>query len=424
MENSQNVFSNRNFRVLWLGALVCLIGDQLSLIALPWLVLKLTNSALAVGSVLAVIGVPRAIFILVGGTMTDRFEPKNVLLYARAISALLLFLLSILVWMDAINMPLLYLFALLLGLASAFTLPAGMAILPTLLPPQQLQAGSGIMMSSMQLSAVIGPILAGYVIAAFGQGSSSLQLVSDAVGIAIIFAVDGFSFLASVFSLLAIKFPLRASIPDKTSLFAAVVSGYQYLKSDRSLFMYIFYIAIISFFITGPAAVGIPVLVKTKFLGNALEFGSFLTVQGIGMTLGMLLSTIFPRIPANRLGTGILLLDGLAGALVILFAQVSSIAAAFSITFCIGMIGGFIQVVAFTWIQTRVQPEYMGRIMSYLMFAALGLAPISSVLAGLLIAHTTVSTMFTLVGMMMIVIVMLGLKNASIRNMGLPINAA
>lgn len=419
MDNQPNVFGNRNFRILWLGAVICLIGDQLSLIALPWLVLKITHNALEVGGILAMVGIPRAVFILVGGSLTDRFKPKNILLYARLVCALLLLALSILVWIDVITMPLLYIFAILLGLATAFTLPAGMAILPTLLPSEQLRSGSGVMMTSMQLSAVIGPILAGYVITAFSVDHTTAYQFSDAIGIAIIFALDGFSFLASVLSLLAIKFPHSTAQPETAGLFTAVTSGLRYLKSDSSLLMYIMYIAIISFFVTGPAAVGIPVLVQTKFLGTALEFGSFLTIQGVGMTLGMILAGVLPAIPPARLGTSLLLLDSLAGIFVLLFAQANSVFIALSMLFFIGIIGGFIQVLAFTWIQMRAKPEYMGRVMSYLMFASMGLAPISSVLAGYLSAYTSVTTMFTVVGIMIIAIALLNLKNSSIKNMGL-----
>ena len=68
---------SRNFRLLWIGEAVSLLGDQFTLIALPWLVLQLTGDALAMGTVLALAGVPRAIFILLGGALTDRFSPRT-----------------------------------------------------------------------------------------------------------------------------------------------------------------------------------------------------------------------------------------------------------------------------------------------------------------------------------------------------------
>src|SRR5512136_3259155 len=72
--------ANRNFRLLWLGESVSLLGDQFYFIALPWLVFQLSGSALAFGAILMVAGIPRAVFMLVDGVMTDRFSPRAVML--------------------------------------------------------------------------------------------------------------------------------------------------------------------------------------------------------------------------------------------------------------------------------------------------------------------------------------------------------
>src|SRR5262252_6371095 len=74
------VLAHRDFRLLWLGQTASLIGDQFYLIALPWLVLRLTGDPLALGAVLALAGVPRAVFMLVGGAVTDRFSPRWIML--------------------------------------------------------------------------------------------------------------------------------------------------------------------------------------------------------------------------------------------------------------------------------------------------------------------------------------------------------
>jgi len=74
------VLRNRNFRLLWIGEGISLLGDQFYLIALPWLVLSLTGDALVVGTVLATAGIPRALFMLVGGALTDRFTPRKLMI--------------------------------------------------------------------------------------------------------------------------------------------------------------------------------------------------------------------------------------------------------------------------------------------------------------------------------------------------------
>src|SRR5580765_8736171 len=72
--------SVRNFRLLWIGEGISLLGDQFYMIALPWLVLQLTGSALALGTIMALASVPRALFMLVGGAFVDRFSPRSVMI--------------------------------------------------------------------------------------------------------------------------------------------------------------------------------------------------------------------------------------------------------------------------------------------------------------------------------------------------------
>src|SRR5262249_52013433 len=94
--------SVRNFRLLWIGEGISLLGDQFYLIALPWLVLQLTGSALALGTILALASIPRAVFMLVGGAFVDRFSPRSVIILSEFWRFLLVALLSVLVLMGSV----------------------------------------------------------------------------------------------------------------------------------------------------------------------------------------------------------------------------------------------------------------------------------------------------------------------------------
>src|SRR5512147_991639 len=119
-----NVLQIRNFRLLWIGEGISLLGDQFYLIALPWLVLQLTGNALAVGAVLATAGIPRALFMLVGGVLTDKFSPRTLMRNSNLARLALTTLLASLVWTGLIQTWMLYALALLFGLADAFFFPA------------------------------------------------------------------------------------------------------------------------------------------------------------------------------------------------------------------------------------------------------------------------------------------------------------
>src|SRR4051812_36953546 len=134
--------SVRNFRLLWIGESISLLGDQFYLIALPWLVLQLTSSALALGTILALASIPQAMFMLVGGALADRFSPRLVMMASNAARLVLVAVLSVLVLTNTIRIEMLYGFALAFGLADAFYFPGQSAIVPQLLPKEQLQAGN------------------------------------------------------------------------------------------------------------------------------------------------------------------------------------------------------------------------------------------------------------------------------------------
>src|SRR5215216_893365 len=142
--------SVRNFRLLWIGEGISLLGDQFYMIALPWLVLQLTGSALALGTVMALAGIPRALFVLVGGAFVDRFSPRSVMIASNFARLVLVVLLSALVLTNNVRIEMLYAFALAFGLADSFYFPGQSAIIPQLLPEDQLQAGNTFVQGTAQ----------------------------------------------------------------------------------------------------------------------------------------------------------------------------------------------------------------------------------------------------------------------------------
>src|SRR5512135_2117593 len=94
---ASRVLKNENFRLLWIGQGTSLLGDQFFMIALPWLVLKLTDDPVALGTILALIGVPRAIFMLVGGAFADRYSPRTIMLLSDMLRLALTLLLGVMV---------------------------------------------------------------------------------------------------------------------------------------------------------------------------------------------------------------------------------------------------------------------------------------------------------------------------------------
>src|ERR1051325_11880685 len=130
IERPRSVFANAHFRNLWIGGAVSALGDQFYLVALPWLVLQLTGSNLAVGTVLMCAAIPRAVLMLGGGAVSDRIAPRRIMLTTASTRPIFVGAVGVLVWLHAIHLWNLYVLAFAFGVADAFRLPAFQSLLP------------------------------------------------------------------------------------------------------------------------------------------------------------------------------------------------------------------------------------------------------------------------------------------------------
>ena len=377
-----HVLRIRNFRMLWIGEGISLLGDQFYMIALPWLVLMLTGNALAVGTVFAMAGIPRALFMLVGGALTDRFTPPKLMMNSNIALMLLTGLLAALVMMNVIQLWMLYVMALLFGLADAFFFPAQTSIVPQLVGKDQLQQGNAIIQGTAQLSLLVGPLVAGVKISLLDRGATH-----STSGIALAFALDSLSFIASITTLGLMRIEYANTHIEKAEggIFASIHEGLLYVWNDATLKVVFPIVTGLNILINGPFAVGIPVVARTRFPEGAAAFGLILSLFGGGALLGTVLAGVLPKPSNKRLGTvslSILSLMGI-GLAVIGFSPTMYIAA--SAGLLMGTANGYANIMLITWLQQKVAPEMTGRIMSLVMFAAIGLNPVSTALAGALI---------------------------------------
>ncbi|GAB2539213.1 MFS transporter [Rhodanobacter koreensis] len=413
-----SLFANHNFTLLFGGSTISAIGDQFTLVALPWLVLKLTGDPAALGLVLAAMALPRAAFMLIGGAVVDRMSPRRVLLGARAVNALLVSLLAVLVLAGAIQMWMIYLIALGIGLSTAFAYPAGSAILPQLMEPAQLQPANALFMGMRQLSMIVGPALAGLLISTGAHGGHD-QAVADAGGLGLAFGIDAVSFVFSLGSLMLIRIHSDHHPKATTgSVLATVASGIRAIWADLPLRAFILYAAVVSVFVGGPIQVGLPVLADTRLDLGAASLGILMTANGVGMLLGSFLSGIVTRLVKSRLGLMVLCIDSLAGLALATLALVHSTLGGAVLLAGTGALGGIAQIAIVSWIQRRVAPEMMGRTMSVLMFTFMGLGPLSAAIAGSLLKVLSLPTLFVGAGLMLTAIALSCMSNPALRSIG------
>jgi MFS family permease len=410
------LFANRNFRLLFGSSTISLLGDQFSLVALPWLVLQLTTDPAALGLVLAAMALPRAAFMLIGGAVVDRMSPRRVLLGARAVNAVLVALLSGLVLAGVVHMTMVYAIALGIGLATAFAYPAGSALLPQLLAPAQLPAANAWVMGARQLSVFVGPALAGLVIS---LGAHTGQALADARGLGEAFAIDALSFLGSLGALWLIRIP-HETLPRivATGVLTHVADGIRTVWSDLPLRAFMLYAAAVTVFVGGPIQVGLPLLANSRLDLGATSLGILMTANGGGMLLGGFLSRRATRCMRGRLGLMVLTIDSLAGAALAALALVHTTWHGALLLAGVGVFGGIAQIAIVSWIQQRVARDMMGRTMSLLMFTFMGLGPLSAAVAGSLLKLITLSSLFAGAGLALSAIALGCLASPALRSIG------
>ncbi|MBD8898618.1 MFS transporter [Rhodanobacter sp. DHG33] len=414
--------AHRDFRLLFGGSSISALGDQFTLVALPWLVLKLTGSPAALGLVLATMALPRAAFMLIGGAVVDRLSPRRVLLWARAINALLIGTLTLLVFSGAIRMPIVYALALGIGLSTAFAYPAASALLPRLLAPQELQPANALMMGARQLSVFVGPALAGLVIGTGAAPSAATHGVVDAGGLGMAFAIDSASFICSLVALILIRTHDEAHArAHEGHVLANVLGGLRAIWADLPLRAFMLYVAVVSVFVGGPLQVGLPVLADTQLDHGAASLGILMTANGGGMLVGGFLSGWAGRLARGQLGLMILCIDSLAGLALAALAFDHSTVVGATLLACTGVFAGIAQIAVVSWIQRRVPPAMMGRTMSVLMFAFMGLGPLSAAIAGSLLKVISLPALFAAAGLMLTAIALTCMGSPALRSIGTPL---
>lgn len=373
------VMSLRDFRLLFAGASTSLLGDQFTLIATPWLVLQLTNDPLVLGIVLALEGIPRAVFMLFGGAITDHLSPRLVMLIANITRFFLTGILALLVFGGIAQLWMIYTFALAFGIVAGFAIPAENSIVPMLVDEQDLQAGNSIMMGITQLAGFIGPTIAGILI---GRFSSSYM------GVGLAFAVDAFTFVVSAITLQLIRIgkPKKSTgeILLKESVWASIQTGIKYLWSDKPLRLMFLVLMAVNFLLIGPLMVGIPVLANQRLPEGAAAFGLLMSAFAGGNLIGYLMAGSLPRPDGSRMRWIMILLIAAFGIVIGSLGFIPFTWIDFGLLLLLGLGNGYIAIILITWMQTRTPQEMLGRMMSLLMLSSTGLVPISQAISGVL----------------------------------------
>lgn len=379
---------NVNFRLLWLGQSLILCAAQFWLVALTWLVLQKTGSGTAIGTVLLAAAVPRALLTLVGGALSDRLPPDRVATVAAAVNTLLVASVAALLWLNIFQIHYLILIAGIFGISDAFLYPATLTTLPKLVDKSLLVQANSLMQGGEQITNMIGPAAAGIVIGAFGLPIAFTLNV-------VLFAVGGLF-------LLSIRQPTgksKAIALSVSQLLGEIMEGVRYAWKNAAIRISLLIVAMLNLATLGPLVVGVAKLVELRFGGSATTYGYLQAAFGVGALIGVLATSSIKSVKNPGLSL-VLLAYGLGiGTAGLGFVQQQWMA--YGVIVLMGLGGGFVGVIAVSWLQEQTGAAMQGRMMGLLTFTSVALDPFSQAISGFLM-DIDLTLMFVVAGATML----------------------
>jgi MFS family permease len=372
------------------------LGDQFYMVAMPWLILQLTGSAAALGAIMMTAAIPRAVLMLIGGAMTDRISARRIMIATAWLRTLLVTAIAALVWFNLLQLWQVYVLAFAFGAADAFYSPAAQTFLPSLVKPELLPAANSVSQSTFQITTLVGPAPAAMLV--------------KALGVSWAFIIDAISFLFIIGALWWLPDPPQAQSTRK-NVWTSIVEGVGYVGRDAALRSLLLVVAMINFCITGPMMVSLPWIAKQRF-GSPVAFAVLTSSLAGGSLLGVILAGL--RRQQQKRGWLLLGVSSFIGLSVGVMGILHHLWLMALVLLLMAMATGFLNIQLISWFQQRVERTVLGRVMSVMMFASIGLMPLSLAAAGLALKWS-LQGMFAVSGALVLLVTMLAAAHRPVR---------
>jgi MFS family permease len=363
--------SHRNYRLFFGGQSISLIGTWMQQIAMSWLVYRLTHSAFLLGVVGFTGRIPTFLFAPLAGVLVDRWSRHRLLVITQILSTIQALILAFLVLTGMITVWHIIFLSLFLGFVNAFDVPVRQSFVVDMVEKEEDLGNAIALNSSMATSArLFGPSIAGILIATVGEGMC--------------FLLNGLSFLAVIAALLAMKIPRRKREMQNRQVIQGLKEGFSYafgFAPIRSLLLLLGLVSLMGM----PYQVLMPIFAGKILHGGPHTLGFLMAASGCGALAG----TIYLASRKSVLGLGriIVISSSLFGIGLITF----SLSRVLWLSFLLMSLTGFGMMVQMastnTVLQTIVEEDKRGRVMSFYAMAFMGMVPFGSLLVGSLANH-------------------------------------
>jgi MFS family permease len=376
----------RDYRLVWLGAFTSTTGTWMQTIAQGWVVLQMTKSPLLLGVDGFLATGPMLLFSLFGGVVADRIDRRKIMLYSQYLQMTFAFILAALIWAGNVKIWHIFLLSFLTGSAQSFSGPAYISLLPLLVKREDLP--NAVAMNSMQfnLARVIGPVLAGLALTAWGA--------------AVCFALNGLSFLAVIVVFLIIH-PPKVRSGEQRGILTEMKEGFRFVAGRKTLLVLTF-LSFAGTFLGMPIVTFMPVVATSFFSLSAKGYAWLVATYGLGSVTGALL--VASSAYAAKKGAYALKLQLAFACLLIGFAFSRVLSLSMILAFCAGAcIVGVISLYS-SLVQLTTSDEMRGRVMSIFMLAFRGGMPLGNLLAGFIAQHWSITIALAVNGAVLFIV--------------------
>ncbi|MGW5002552.1 MFS transporter [Streptomyces hydrogenans] len=376
----------------WLAAYTASVaGDVVYFLALSWAAARAGGPS-QVGLVVAAGALPRAVLMLGGGVVADRFGPRRVAVVSDAVRCAVVLAAAGALMLASPGIWLLVTVALIFGVVDAVFMPAVGALPPRITGPEQLARVQGMRGLSIRLSNAVGPLLAGAVLVVGGAAGA--------------FTAAAALFALSLVTLLTVRVTPLTEEPQRGSAWRELGDGLRYVRHHRMLAPLVTVIGLSEMCFSGPVATGLVLLADERGWG-ASGMGWIASAFSVGAAASALLLTVAARIPRAGLAVCGTLLATAAGTVALGHAPSLPIAVIFGSL--IGLTSGVTTTVTQALVQTETDPHYLGRVTSVTTLCTLGLAPVLFPAVGITVALWGAEVFFIGCGAICLLAAVLGL---------------
>lgn len=359
---------NYNFRLFFFGQLISLSGTWVQQLAVSWLAYRLTQSAVWLGIVSFFSMIPVFLFGFLAGPVIDRTNRRQLLILTQTLAMIQAFVLAYFTLKGTLDIYSLLVFSIFLGIINSFDIPVRQAFVIDLVERDHLHNAIALNSAGFNFSRMLGPVLAGFIVAKAGEG--------------VCFVINGFSFLAAIISLFLLKgINYLEKKKERESFFQEIKDGLSYAFSNSLLKTIIISLVVVNLAVTAQAVL-MPIFVKQVLKGDARTLGVLMAALGLGSFLGALF------LAGRRSALGLTSLISQAifvmGLCFFVLSFNQSLVMACVYLFLIGFAALFLLTGSNTIFQLVVLENFRGRLMSIYSMTFIGLAPFGSLLGGLL----------------------------------------